>query len=155
MENTSLHRCAAVVFAVVVISLSARPLGAADLSDFKNPLNGSPMEFHLQPGETETPAVKKFKATGENDYRGNAEAIAQGKELYTDNCVICHGEDGRGKLGPTLVGKDVIYKQALTDPGMFSIIYGGASGAMQAFSRRGMTQDQMLEIVAYVRSLDK
>jgi cytochrome c-L len=54
-----------------------------------------------------------------------------------------------------LVGKDVVYPQALTDPGMFSIIYGGASGAMQSFARRGMQQDQMLKNIAYVRSLDK
>ena len=60
-----------------------------------------------------------------------------------------------GKMGSTLVGKDVVYKQVLTDPGMFSIIYGGASGAMQSFHRRGMKQDEMLRIIAYVRTLDK
>jgi hypothetical protein len=72
-----------------------------DLSDFKSPLDNSPMTFPLQ------------------------------------------------------IGKDVVYPQALTDPGMFSIIYGGASGAMQSFFRRGMQQDQMLKIIAYVRTLDK
>ena len=102
-----------------------------------------------------SPAVKNFKATGVNEYRGNADAIAEGKKLYTANCIVCHGADGTGKMGPTLVGKDVVYPQALTDPGMFSIIYGGASGAMQSFARRGMQQDQMLKIIAYVRSLDK
>ena len=34
---------------------------------------------------------------------------------------------------------------------MFEILYGGASGAMQSFARRGMTQDQMLKIIAYVQ----
>jgi hypothetical protein len=29
-------------------------------------------------------------------------------------------------MGPTLLGKDVVYKQVLTDPGMSSIIYGGS-----------------------------
>jgi cytochrome c-L len=43
----------------------------------------------------------------------------------------------------------------LTDPGMFSIIYGGASGAMQIFHRRDMNQDEMLRIVAYARTLEK
>ena len=38
----------------------------------------------------------------------------------------------------TRVVKDVVYKQVLTDPGMFAIIHGGASGAMQSFDRRGM-----------------
>ena len=134
---------------------SLPPARGDDLADFKNPLDNSPMTFELKPGEVETPALKKFKETGANDYRGDADAVAEGKKLYTTNCIICHGADGTGKMGPTLIGKDVIYKQVLTDPGMFSLIYGGASGAMQSFSRRGMKQDQMLRIVAYVRTLEK
>ena len=43
----------------------------------------------------------------------------------------------------------------MTDVCQFEILYGGASGAMQSFARRGMTQDQMLKVIAYVRSLKK
>ena len=71
-------------------------------------------------------------------YRGDADAITDGKKLYTSNCIVCHGADGTGKMGPTIVGKDVVHKQVLTDPGMFAIIHGGASGTMQSFHRRGM-----------------
>lgn len=136
--------------------LVAPAAGAGDLSDFKHPLDGSPIEFKPRPNEVETPAVKNFKATGVNEYRDDAAAIAEGKRLYTMHCVICHGADAKGgRMGPTLIGEDVIYKQARTDPGMFSIIYAGASGAMQSFHRRGMHQDQMLKIIAYVRTLEK
>jgi cytochrome c-L len=148
-------RIAAVLAAAAINATAISSTEAGDLADFKSPLDGSPMTFELQGGEVETPAVKKFKETGDNDYRGNADAIADGKKLYVSNCIICHGADGTGKMGPTLVGKEVVYKQVLTDPGMFSIIYGGASGAMQSFHRRGMKQDEMLRIIAYVRTLDK
>jgi cytochrome c-L len=140
---------------VVAAMLSIDTANAENLGDFKSPLDGSPIKFEPASGETETAAVTKFKQTGVNDYRGNEEAIADGKKLYLKNCVVCHGADGTGKMGPTLVGKDVVYPQVLTDPGMFSVIYGGASGAMQSFHRRGMTQDEMMRIIAYVRTLDK
>jgi cytochrome c(L) len=140
---------------VVGGTLGLSPATAGDLSDFKSPLDNSPMTFPLQTGEVEMPAVKNFNATGVNEYRGNADAVADGKKHYTTNCIVCHGADGTGKMGPTLVGKDIVYPQALTDPGMFSIIYGSASAAMQSFLRRGMQQDQLLRIIAYVRTLEK
>jgi cytochrome c-L len=141
------------LLATTLFASAARP---SELSDFKHPLDNSPLEFKLLPNEVETPVVKNFKATGVNEYRDNAAAIAGGKTLYTRQCVVCHGADAKGsRMGPTLIGENVVYKQALTDPGMFSIIYAGATGAMQSFHRRGMTQDQMLKIIAYVRSLEK
>jgi len=130
-------------------------LAAADSSDFKHPLDGSPIEFVLKLGEVETPALKDFKATGRNAHRGDPKAIAEGRELYETWCQSCHNADGSGKLGPPLIGKDHIYDQTNSDAGMFAIIYAGATGAMQPFSKRDVTQDQMLKIIAYVRSLDK
>jgi cytochrome c-L len=156
MMPNCLRRCSASFLSALAVNATVVSyVTAGDVADFKNPLDNSPMTFELQPGEVETPVVKRFRETGDNDYRGNADAIADGKALYESNCIVCHGADGTGKMGPTLVGKDVVYKQVLTDPGMFSIIYGGASGAMQSFHRRGMKQDEMLRIIAYVRTLDK
>jgi cytochrome c(L) len=141
------------LIATMLVASVARP---SELSDFKHPLDNSPLEFEPLPNEVETPAVKTFKATGVNEYRDDPAAVAEGKRLYTTNCFICHGVEANGtRMGPTLIGPDRVYKQAQTDPGMFSIIYAGATGVMQSFHRRRMPQDQMLKIIAYVRSLEK
>jgi hypothetical protein len=61
---------------VVGGTLGLAPATAGDLSDFKSPRDNSPMTFPLQTGEVEMPAVKNFKATGVNEYRGNVDAVA-------------------------------------------------------------------------------
>ena len=127
----------------------------AKVSDFKSPFDGTPIDFVLKPGETETPPLKEFKATGTNQYRGDAKAIKDGKELYETWCQACHNADGSGRMGPPLIGNDFVYPQTASDPGMFSIIYSGAKGAMQPFSAREVSQDEMLKIIAYVRTLEK
>jgi cytochrome c-L len=71
------------------------------------------------------------------------------------NCQACHLPDGSGRIGSTLVADTWKHERATTDVGMFEILYGCFSGAMQSFARGGMTQDQMLRVIAYVRSLKK
>ncbi len=79
----------------------------------------------------------------------------EGKALFEQWCQVCHNADGKGKMGPSLLGPKYTYPQSATDPGMFAVIYGGASGAMQPFSKREITQDEILKVIAYVRSLPK
>lgn len=128
---------------------------AADKPVFKHPFDGAPIETPLKPGETQTPALARFKETGVNAYRGDVAALADGKAQYNQWCQVCHAADASGNMGPALTGKNHVYPQTSTDVGMFAIIYAGASGAMQPFSKQDLTQDDMLKIIAYVRSLDK
>jgi cytochrome c-L len=122
---------------------------------FRHILDNSPLEVKPRPNEVETEAVKRFKETGKNPYAGDEQALADGKRLYQVNCQACHLPDGSGRIGSTLIADTWKYERVATDIGMFEILYGGASGAMQSFARRGMTQDQMLKVIAYVRSLKK
>ena len=40
-----------------------------------------------------------------NPFEGDAQAVAQGKALYSGmNCVYCHGAEGSGLIGPALNG---------------------------------------------------
>ena len=128
---------------------------AAGKPVFTDPLNGKPIEVPLKAGEVETPAVKQFKDSGTNIYRNDPVPVQGGKALYEQWCQSCHNTDATGKLGPALIGSQHIYPQTATDVGMFSVIYAGAAGAMQPFSKRDLSQDEMLKIIAYIRSLDR
>lgn len=57
-------------------------------------------------------------------------------------------------MGLNLVDDKVAYPRVTTDVGMFEVTYGGASGAMRGFKGR-LTQDDILKVIAYVRSLKK
>jgi cytochrome c-L len=141
---------------ILVAALAATTAGAVQAAvQFRHALDNAPLEVKPQPGEVETDAVKKFKEGGEDPYKGDAQALAEGKTLYEENCAACHLPDGSGRIGPSLIGNNWVRERAATDVGMFEVIYGGAGGAMQSFARRGMTQDQILRIMAYVRSLRK
>jgi cytochrome c-L len=90
-----------------------------------------------QDGEVQTPVVKKSKE-GATAIAVMPTRLPRTRNSHTSNCIVCHGAAATGKMGRTMVVKDVVYKQVLTDPGMFAIIHSGASGAMRSFYRRGM-----------------
>jgi cytochrome c-L len=136
----------AFVFAVVA--------GAAGTPQFTSPLDDSPLEIKLLPNEKITEGVQKFYDTGEDPYKDDAQALAEGKNLYLSICQACHMPDGSGRIGPSLIGDTHHYPRFTTDKGMFEIVYGGGTGAMQPFGKR-ITQDQILRVMAYVRTLKK
>jgi cytochrome c-L len=123
--------------------------------EFRHALDNSPLDVSPVPGEQFTEAVKSFQKTGVNPYRNDPAAIARGKELYTENCQLCHLPDGSGGMGASLLGETPLYPRVATDVGMFEVIHSGASGAMRSFAKRGMIQDDMLAIIAFVRTLKK
>jgi cytochrome c-L len=127
---------------------------AAGMPQFTSPLDDSPLEIKLLPNEKITDSVQKFYDTGEDPYDGDAQAIAEGKTIYDTYCQACHLPDGSGRIGPSLIGDTHRYPRFATDKGLFEIIYGGATGAMQPFGKR-LTQDQILHVMAYVHSLKK
>jgi cytochrome c-L len=144
---------ASVLAAAVAVTM-ASALAHADIPKFTYAIDDSPLPITLLPGETITPAVQKFYDTSQDPYKGDAAAAAEGKKLYDSICAACHLPDGSGQIGPSLIGDTHHYPRFTTDKGIFEIIYGGATGAMQPFGKR-LTQDQILKVIAYVRSLKK
>jgi cytochrome c-L len=152
--STSLRACALWSSAVGLSMFLLAGAHAAGVPQFTSPLDDSPLTVKPLPGETITEGVQKFYDTGEDPYKGDAKALAAGKELYETNCQACHMPDGSGRIGPSLIGDTHHYPRFTTDKGIFEIIYGGGTGAMQPFGKR-LTQDEILHVIAYVRSLKK
>ncbi len=145
---------ATLLLMLLLMLLALLPLAAiAQAPRFYNLVTGDPLDFtNLK--ESETPAVKSFKQTGHNPYNKDAAAIKSGESLYATACSGCHGHHAEGKLGPGLADDYWTYPANATDAGMFSAIFDGLQGQMGP--QRGLiTQDQMLQIMAWLRSIYK
>src|SRR5210317_161693 len=106
-----------------------------------------------------TDAEKEFLKTGKNIYVGNAEAIATGKKRYNLwSCTQCHGPTAKGQVGPGLTGPNYNYAKDATNKGMFETIWAGTNNGMGAKGwglmspEDGLTVDELLKIIAFVRS---
>ena len=107
----------------------------------------------------DTDAAKEFLATGKNIYVGDADAIKMGKKRYNLwSCTQCHGPTAKGQVGPGLTGPDFRYPKDATNKGMFETIWAGTNGGMGAkgfglmTADDGVTPDELLKIIAFIRS---
>ena len=139
------------VFAAIAI-LTA-PSYASAQPQFYNTVDGSPLDFDLAMEEgRDTEAVKQFMETGVNIYNEDPEVLPQGEELFNTMCSGCHGHYAEGKIGPGLNDSYWTYPRNETDEGMFSTLFGGATGQMGPMWG-SLTLDEMLQTMAWVRHL--
>ncbi|HTT22730.1 MAG TPA: cytochrome c [Candidatus Sulfotelmatobacter sp.] len=86
---------------------------------------------------------------------------AQSAELYKEHCANCHGADGSGsttagkKMGLSDLRASQIQK--LSDEELFKTIAYGINHKQypHAFLKRGLSEEQINQLVAYVRKLPK
>ena len=81
-------------------------------------------------------------------------AVSAGSELYSENCVACHGENGEGLIGPALNSLPLL--ESTPDEALFSLTRTGIPGTImpawgQAFGGP-FTDEQITQLVAFIRS---
>lgn len=107
--------------------------------------------------------AKKFVAPAtadamRNPFAGNGDATAKGKILYTNLCVACHGDKGKGDgiasagLATPPADHTSAKVQTQTDGALFWKIFNG-NMPMPAF--KSLPQDQIWQLVNYIRTLSK
>lgn len=142
---------------VLVISLLAMAGNAMADVNLTKTTDGSALGIDAD--KFDTPAAKEFLATGKNPYIGNEDAIKAGKKKFNlYSCVACHGGKGEGAVGPGLIGANFRYAKNATNKGMFETIWAGTNGGMGAKGfglmapDDGLTPDELLKVIAFIRS---
>ena len=95
--------------------------------------------------------------TIKNPLKNNVSSGAEGKKVYTQYCVICHGNKGKGD-GPSVAGLQkhpadhtTAEFQKQSDGAIYWKIANG-SNPMPAF-KASLKQNQIWQLVNYIRTL--
>lgn len=88
-----------------------------------------------------------------NPLTGDGEAVRNGRDLYSRNCAACHGEHGKGAIGPDLT--DAVWlgsRGNISDGKLYSIIANGTQAGMPPFHAT-LDKGKIWSLVAYLRSI--
>jgi cytochrome c oxidase cbb3-type subunit 2 len=99
-----------------------------------------------------------------NPLAGDPAAVKAGAALFKEHCAACHGSDGKGGIGPSLVDAEFLYAAGdLPDDDYFEIINNGtqpgmvedgrtAKGGMPPYANT-FDKNKIWSLVSYIRSL--
>ena len=84
-------------------------------------------------------------------------AAEDGGALFKAKCAVCHGANGEGKpaiKAPSLTADEA---KKMSDADLTDMIANGSKEkkATHAFSKKGVTDEQVKALVAYIRELQK
>lgn len=96
-------------------------------------------------------AAQAAEAGAENPFEGNAEAIAEGQELFDEYCSECHGT-GTGGTGPDLTDAEWLYGD--TDAEIYHSITNGRPGGMPSM-RYDLEKEEIWKTIAFIRSIKR
>ncbi|MEW6715552.1 MAG: c-type cytochrome, partial [Nitrospirota bacterium] len=77
---------------------------------------------------------------------------SEGAKLFKQHCEVCHGEGGKGNIGPDLT--DSKWKYGSSDDDLFASISKGRSGGMPSWENQ-LGPDKIKELIAYIRSISE
>jgi cytochrome c oxidase cbb3-type subunit 3 len=108
-------------------------------------------QYAEQVAQAQAVAASMPKVTT-NPFRGNAAALADGKQVFDTICAACHKPDASGLVGPSLV--DPYWKYGHTDADLFTTVSKGRPGGMPAWETQ-LGGDKIWKALAYLETLPK
>jgi mono/diheme cytochrome c family protein len=114
------------------------------------------------PGSISQDTAPAHAAGQKNQVKSTEKSQARAKELYTQDCALCHGNNGNGKtdvaagMGVTL--KDWSDPKTLADrpdQELFNLIRNGKGDKMPAEAEGRAKDDEVWNLIIYIRNLYK
>jgi mono/diheme cytochrome c family protein len=119
------------------------------------------------PGRFETAVATNLKRRitvgGKKDrspLAGNADDVASGRKAFASYCIVCHGLDGQNtgvpfanRMAPPVPSLESDSVQKYTDGQLHSIIQNGIFPSGMPAAKGILSDDEIWEIVAYIRHL--
>ena len=101
---------------------------------------------------TQSKNVIKISLESLNTAILNPGAIAKGRGVFSNRCVVCHGNDGGGGIGPNLCDNTWIHGKGKPEDIANTVKDGVLDKGMPAWSTM-MSNDEIIQVTAYVVSL--
>lgn len=119
--------------------------------------------FTIKVTDKDTPEAKEFLKTCINPYTKmyaeNPDLAKEGKKKFGYwSCTQCHGPNGGGQVGPSIIDDRWQYSKHVTDKGMFETIAHGSDMGMQAWHQQTsgnpelLPTDDILKIIGWLRT---
>lgn len=97
------------------------------------------------------PVTVAAMAEEKNPLAGDPNAHERGEKVYEKECEACHGDDGRGGIGPRLTDDIWLNKEGdISDGRIYEIIANGTANGMPPYAGQ-LDKDKIWSLVSYIR----
>lgn len=80
------------------------------------------------------------------------DGIKKGEEVFTNNCVACHLEKGKGDIGPNLTDEYWLWAKG-TPETVYPVVFNGVVDNGMPNWSEVLSRDEIYQVVAYVQTL--
>lgn len=82
----------------------------------------------------------------------DSESIEKGNSIYAANCIVCHGANGEGLIGPNFCDSNWIHGGAVED--LVRIINVGVPAKGMIAWDKTLTPEQILQVASYILTFE-